>query len=57
MNLKKLFQTINEKTLTQMEVAKKQGISVRWVKEKTRNGKLKVYKVKSTRLYDKNEIK
>jgi hypothetical protein len=56
MNLKKLFQIINEETLTQMEVAKKQGISVRWVKEKTKTGKLHAYKLKSDTLYDKNEI-
>lgn len=50
-----MLDVVNQETLTQTEKAKEQNITVRWVKEKTRNGKLPVYKVKATRLYDKDE--
>lgn len=55
MNLKKLFQIINEETLTQMEVAKKMNIGVRHVKRLTAQKKLHAYKLKSNVLYGKSE--
>lgn len=49
-----MIDVINQETLTQTEKAKEQKITVRWVKEKTRNGKLKPYYPKATVLYDKD---
>ena len=55
-DLKQLIDIINKETLTQMQVAKKIKRNVRTVKRLTKSGKLKVYRVKSTALYNKHEI-
>ena len=55
-DLKQLIDIINKETLTQMQVAKKIKRNVRTVKRLTKSGKLKVYRVKSTTLYNKHEI-
>ena len=56
-DLKQLIDIINKETLTQMQVAKKIKRNVRTVKRLTKSGKLKVYRVKSTTLYDKHDLK
>lgn len=48
---------INRESLTQMQVANKQGISIRWVKEKTKTGKLHAYKLPSDTVYNNGDIK
>ena len=55
-DLKQLIDIINKETLTQMQVAKKIKRNVRTVKRLTKSGKLKVYRVKSTTLYNKHDL-
>jgi len=56
-DLNKLFQIINKRTLTQIEVAKKMKIGVRHVKRLTAQKKLHAYKLKSNTLYSRKDIK
>lgn len=54
---KQMVNTINEETLTQMELAPQLKRSTRTVKKQDADGKLKPIQFKSTKLYPKGLIK